>query len=166
MIKLIDVLNSPDLVINYSQEQWQVLLAQANSSNLIGRLNYFLKIKNIQVPDYVSWHLKSAEIIADRQKQQALREVYELNKVLGNTHCNLTFLKGSAYIVRNLPCSNGPNFCGYRCISHQRLFSSSRVSLEDAALVERRKLMIMMNNITVNGCMRYLHYSMLSAVLY
>lgn len=110
MSLLISVLSSPHKLSKLDQTQWQLLLAQANVCQLVARLNYLMDQLNYSKPDYVKWHLESAYKIAEKQKKQAVVEFLEVPLALNNTSSQLIFLKGAAYIAKNLPCSYGRTF--------------------------------------------------------
>jgi hypothetical protein len=111
MSLLIKVLKSPSIVVEFTSSQWQLLLREANASQLVGRVKYLVEQQSEFIaPDYVSWHLASAYKIAEKQKKQAIIEFYEVSKALKNLNTQLVFLKGAAYIAKNLPCSFGRTF--------------------------------------------------------
>jgi hypothetical protein len=111
MSLLIKVLKSPSIVVEFTSSQWQLLLREANASQLVGRVKYLVEQQSEFIaPDYVSWHLTSAYKIAEKQKKQAIIEFYEVSKALKNLNTQLVFLKGAAYIAKNLPCSFGRTF--------------------------------------------------------
>jgi len=107
---LINVLTTPSLLASLSLSQWQILLSQATASQLVGRLDYLLKLANINPPKEVEWHLSSVTKIANKQRQQALREFKEVSTSLKKIETKLIFLKGATYIAKNLPCSHGRTF--------------------------------------------------------
>jgi len=107
---LIQVLSEPKNLQNLTISQWQTLLSQAKTSQLVGRLNYLMEIQNYTKPSYVKWHLESAYKIAEKQRKQAIVEFLEVPSTLKNSTSTLIFLKGAAYIAKNLPCSFGRTF--------------------------------------------------------
>jgi len=110
MAILIQVLSEPQLLQSLNVQQWQTLLGQATASQLVGRLNYLMDINDFTKPEYVKWHLESAYKVAEKQRQQAIVEFIEVPKALESIVTQLIFLKGSAYIAKNLPCSYGRTF--------------------------------------------------------
>jgi hypothetical protein len=107
---LIQALSTPQILSSLKQEQWQILLAQANVSQLVGRLNYLMDKHQYPKPSYVKWHLESSYKIAEKQRKQALVEFLEVPKALKALSTQLIFLKGAAYIAKQLPCSYGRTF--------------------------------------------------------
>lgn len=107
---LIQVLANPTQLANLSPQQWQDVLAESNICQLTGRLYYLLTQQKLTAPEYVQWHLESADKIAKKQRQQAIREFFEVKNALPNFQSSLIFLKGAAYIAKNLPCSFGRTF--------------------------------------------------------
>jgi len=55
-------------------------------------------------------HLNSAGIIAQRQKEQTIRELYELTELFSTDVVRVAVLKGAAYIVLKLPNHHGRTF--------------------------------------------------------
>ena len=107
---LIQVLSDPKKLQDLTKSQWQTLLSQASASQLVGRLNYLMSIHSYTKPSYVKWHLESAYKVAEKQRKQAIVEFLEVPKALKSAASQLTFLKGAAYIAKNLPCSFGRTF--------------------------------------------------------
>lgn len=110
MSLLISLLSNPNELKALSQLQWQQVLKEANASQLVGRVKYLCDVENVTPPPRVIWHLDSAFKVAEKQRKQAVREFYELSKVLDRNNTSTTFLKGAAYIAKNLPCSHGRTF--------------------------------------------------------
>ncbi|AEP30616.1 nucleotidyltransferase family protein [Brumicola nitratireducens] len=107
---LISLLSTPDKLKTLSDAQWQQVLKEANASQLVGRLKYLCDVESVTPSARVIWHLDSAYKIAQKQRKQAEREFYELAKALHGLNTSTIFLKGAAYITKNLPCSNGRTF--------------------------------------------------------
>lgn len=107
---LIQVLSNPSTLSSLNKDQWQILLAQANTSQLVGRLNYLMEHFKYPKPSYVKWHLESAYKIAEKQRKQAIVEFLEVPRSLNKITSQLIFLKGAAYIAKKLPCSFGRTF--------------------------------------------------------
>lgn len=110
MAILIRILSNPNLLPTLNKNQWQILLAQANTSQLVARLNYLMDLHQYEKPNYVKWHLESAYKIAEKQRKQAVVEFLEVPRSLDKVASQLVFLKGAAYIAKNLPCSFGRTF--------------------------------------------------------
>ncbi len=107
---LVQALSKPYILSTLNQNQWQILLAQANVCQLVGRLNYLMDVHEYSKPSYAKWHLESAYKIAEKQRKQALVEFLEVPRALKSISSQLTFLKGAAYIAKKLPCSFGRTF--------------------------------------------------------
>ena len=107
---LIQILSNPSLLSSLNQSQWQIVLAQASTSQLVARIDYLMDFHQYKKPMYVKWHLESAYKIAEKQRKQALVEFLEVPHALKNASSQLIFLKGAAYIAKNLPCSFGRTF--------------------------------------------------------
>lgn len=110
MSLLIQILSEPQRLRKLDKSQWQMLLAQANVCQLVGRLNYLMDLHGYTKPSYVKWHLESAYKIAEKQRKQAIVEFLEVPAALKAMSAQLIFLKGAAYIAKKLPCSYGRTF--------------------------------------------------------
>jgi len=110
MSLLIQILSEPQRLLKLDKIQWQMLLAQANVCQLVGRLNYLMDLYHYAKPSYVKWHLESAYKVAEKQRKQAIIEFLEVPNALKSISSQLIFLKGAAYIAKKLPCSFGRTF--------------------------------------------------------
>ncbi|MEW6990586.1 nucleotidyltransferase family protein [Colwelliaceae bacterium 6441] len=118
---LISVLKNHKITEAFTHQEWQLLLSEARAANLIGRVAYVLLNQNdVEIPKSVALHLQSALIISQKQKQQAIHEIREFSKL--STQFDITYLKGVAYIIHDLP------------ISHGRIFSDIDLLLPKASL--------------------------------
>jgi hypothetical protein len=107
---LVQALSKPQILSKLDKNEWQTLLAQANTCQLVGRLNHLMDIHGYPKPTYAKWHLESAYKIAEKQRKQAIVELLEVPSALKSLSNSLTFLKGAAYIAKELPCSYGRTF--------------------------------------------------------
>jgi hypothetical protein len=107
---LLNVFSQPEQYKTLSTQQWQDIICQASASQLLGRLTFYIDRYKIDIPSDVEWHLRSAEKIANKQRLQTVREFHEVTKALPRYANSLVFLKGSAYIAKDLPCAYGRTF--------------------------------------------------------
>lgn len=109
---LIQFLINPSVIKSFQINDWQKLIEQARSHNLLGRCYYLIQ-KNALLtltPDYALWHLESVYKLSQRQKINTFREVDEVIKILKKNDISPTFLKGAAYCILNTHCSQGRIF--------------------------------------------------------
>lgn len=119
----------PQMSVELTLRQWDLLIRQARHANLLGRLAAILMAADLleQVPAAPRAHLDSALTVARRQKQAVRWEVERIAQALIAVDTPIVLLKGAAYILAELPTAEG------------RLFSDvdilvSKSSLEDVEL--------------------------------
>ena len=108
-ILLTQLLNSPGLSINLSDEAWDIVIPQARNTALLGSL--YARLDNAglldKIPEKVSRHMLSAFRVHEKQQQNLMYEVKWLTRALSECDGRLILLKGAAYIVASLPVSAG-----------------------------------------------------------
>lgn len=106
------VLEKPSAVGQFSLQQWDLLIRQARHANLLGRIASVLAERNMyeKIPAQPRAHLEAALLVAERQKQAVQWEVNRIAQALKNLSVPIIFLKGSAYVISQLPTSNGRLF--------------------------------------------------------
>ena len=107
-VLLIDVLLNPSLSAGLSLVQWDLLVRQARRANLLARLAHGLE--GLPVPDPARPHLDAALLLAQRQREQALREASYIREALSGCEGPLVLLKGAAYLSTGLAASRGRMF--------------------------------------------------------
>lgn len=95
------VLKQLDLIKNFNEAEWDLLIRQARASILLARLYELIKQKNIDsyIPDRPLAHFNANIVKTKRQQQQVIYEVSELDLVFAKYKIPATFLKGAAYVV-------------------------------------------------------------------
>lgn len=118
------VLANPRLTEDLGLGDWDLLLRQARAANLLARLAASLAERNLleTVPEQPRQHLHSALIYADAQTRAVRREVAYLAQELNSIGIELVLLKGTAYVMADLPASKGRRFADIDIlVPHERL---------------------------------------------
>ena len=105
------ILRNPEASISLSLADWDLLLRQARSSNLLARIHSILKKQNLieLVPPKPREHLEWTRVIAERQIKAVHWEVTMIRKALANLG-PIILLKGAAYVMAKLPPAQGRLF--------------------------------------------------------
>lgn len=105
-------LRDPLATLSYRLPQWEALIPQARSANLLGKLSTHLdEAKALDaVPAAPRAHLRAALAEADAQRESVRREIEYLRVALAETDADVVLLKGSAYLIAGLPASRGRMF--------------------------------------------------------
>lgn len=111
-ILLIQALCHPSSIIGLPLDEWDLLLRQARSAGLMARLAAVLKSAGLfdHVPSQPIRHLESALVVARAHKRVVRWEVSCLSQALATVETPLVMLKGAAYVLANLPASEGRIF--------------------------------------------------------
>ncbi|WP_448250070.1 nucleotidyltransferase domain-containing protein [Thalassotalea agariperforans] len=111
-MNIITIIKSPKLVQNLDNKNWELVISQAKSSGLLGRLYYIFKQQNLltYIPDSVIWHLESDYTISKHLRISCRREFFEITQALSNKNITPIFLKGAMYALRELPVCFGRRF--------------------------------------------------------
>ncbi|REL37069.1 nucleotidyltransferase domain-containing protein [Thalassotalea euphylliae] len=109
---LIKFLSTPTEVGAWRPEQWQQLIEQSYYTGMLARV-YAMLIKRqlfCHVPNEMKWHFESANKVFIAHRDDAVREVEKINNTLGMVGITPVYLKGSAYLLEKLTCSEGRLF--------------------------------------------------------
>ena len=92
--------------------QWEVVLGQARQSQLLARLaSHHVDLAWLPiVPGPVRPHLESGMRLAERQQHEVRWEVHCIARALRHVAVPVVLLKGSAYLIANLPPARGRLF--------------------------------------------------------
>jgi hypothetical protein len=95
----------PSRVQGLAPAQWDLLVRQGRTSNLLARLADLLAQRGLLdgVPEAPRRHLQSAQRIAERQRLVTRWEVECIRRALAGATRQLTLLKGAAYVMAELP---------------------------------------------------------------
>ncbi len=102
---LIDPLTMPALGL----AQWDLLIRQARSADLLGQLAARCAAQGLmhQIPEQPKRHLESAAIVARRQQCELRREVALIEEALARVGVAVVLLKGAAYAMGGLRSAQG-----------------------------------------------------------
>ncbi len=109
---LTDTLCRPSTASHYSAAEWDLLLRQARAANLLAQLGVRLEqcSEQMEIAHSVARHLRSARLIVKRQNNAIRWEVSLLQHALHDLAVPVVLLKGAAYVLADLPNSNGRLF--------------------------------------------------------
>lgn len=104
--------DSPSPPAARGPREWENLLAQARQARLIARLamHYMDRIGLAALPDGSRPHLESGVRLAERQQHEVRWEVDCIARALRDLDTPVVLLKGSAYLMANLPPARGRLF--------------------------------------------------------
>jgi hypothetical protein len=112
----IDVLRSllrqPKMARELTLAEWDILVRQARSADLLGRVAVLLDEFNLLgvVPPAPRLHFDSALVLAAAQARAVRREVEHIADALAPLGDRVVLLKGAAYLLANLPAARGRMF--------------------------------------------------------
>lgn len=103
---------SPDQRPDLNHREWETLLGQARQARLIARLaaHHFDQNWMDEIPIGPRPHLESALRLADRQQHEVRWEVDCIRRALRGINAPVVLLKGTAYLMTNLPAARGRLF--------------------------------------------------------
>ena len=102
-------MTNPHVVSSLTLRDWDVLIRQARSSAVLGRLHAVLE--EAQIIDHVPMpprnHLEAARVVAGSQERVIRWEVYCIRRALARVETEFVLLKGAAYVLSGLPFARG-----------------------------------------------------------
>ncbi|MDO9188773.1 MAG: nucleotidyltransferase family protein [Sulfurimicrobium sp.] len=109
---VLQAFRQPDLLISLSLADWDLLLRQARSANLLARLHVVLDERGLleKVPQQPREHLEWSHATAERHTQAVRWEVSLIRKALAKAGVPIILLKGAAYVMAKLPSARGRLF--------------------------------------------------------
>ncbi len=110
--RVIAALRNPEPLAEMSLAEWDVLVRQARSADLLARIGGLLDERGMleQVPAAPRAHLTSAIHLASAQQDEVRREVAHIMDALHALAVPVVLLKGSAYVLAALPAALGRTF--------------------------------------------------------
>lgn len=108
MTPLIEVLREPRVLASLGLPQWELLIRQARSADLLSRLAHLADLD--AVPAAPRAHLVAARILWEAQEEAVRREVWQIRQALARTGVEVILLKGAAYVYAGLPAARGRVF--------------------------------------------------------
>jgi hypothetical protein len=112
MIPLVAALRDPQVLPSWPLPQWELLLRQARSADLVSRLAALLEDLGLlgKVPPAPRNHLLAGRTVWHAQEEAVHREVAQVRKALAPTGADIILLKGAAYLYAGLPAARGRTF--------------------------------------------------------
>jgi Uncharacterised nucleotidyltransferase len=109
---LSSTLRSPDAITRFSMGEWDLLVRQARCTGLLARVHHILAQHKLieTIPAVVRWHFDAAATLAAKQQLAVRWEVGKIRAALDGLTLPLLLLKGSAYVMANLPAATGRLF--------------------------------------------------------
>ena len=114
-----------------SLADWDLLIRQARSADLLARLAVLLENKGLldTVPQQPKAHLESALVLASAQSTAVLREIEQVRLTLASLELPLILLKGGAYLAADLPAAQGRLFSDLDILVPQEQLAAVEASL-------------------------------------
>ncbi len=102
-------LRQPEAVPAWPLRDWELVIRQGRSANLLGRLAALLEERGLldAVPAAPRAHLEAARIVCRAQQEAVRREVAFVRKALLRAGVEGILLKGAAYMYGGLPAARG-----------------------------------------------------------
>lgn len=109
---VVAALRDPSRVARLGPSDWDVLIRQARSADLLARIAGLAAERGIagSIPSAPGVHLESARILASAQHDEVRREVAHIMAALEPLAVPAVLLKGAAYLLAGLPASLGRTF--------------------------------------------------------
>src|SRR3569832_2379833 len=105
-------LRSPDSVTRFSMGEWDLLVRQARSAGLLARVRHVLAQHQLTeaIPAVARLLFYAASTLAAKQQLAVRWEVDKIRTALKGLAFPFMLLKGSAYVMANLPAASGRLF--------------------------------------------------------
>lgn len=109
---LLKALREPGAMATFDESTWDLVVRQATSARLLGRLGALARQSEIEarIPTAVQRHLSAALSIAEQQQRAVRWEVVQLERALEDLPGPVLLLKGAAYAAADLPPATGRLF--------------------------------------------------------
>ena len=109
---VLQVFRHPERLTELTLADWDLLLRQATSANLVASICALLDEADLleQVPLQAREHLEWSRTLAERHIQAVHWEVRQIQKALANIDTPVILLKGAAYVEAKLPPYRGRLF--------------------------------------------------------
>lgn len=108
--RLIDLLRHPDSTNNFPPADWSEIISVARAANLAGTLRERLRTSRASPPTGAQRHLDGIAQLSERQRESVHWEAHQLASALKDLAIPVVLLKGSAYVLGELPVSIGRLF--------------------------------------------------------
>ncbi len=129
---LIQVLQEPAIIRHFNASDWNVLLRQASSAKMPARLAYHLKAADLinAVPDKILNHINSEQVKVAHLHTQVHQEVQALNQLFNKLDIKAIYLKGTAYLLADLPLAQGRFFSDIDILLNQDEIAKVEIALK------------------------------------
>jgi hypothetical protein len=109
---VLQAFRQPDALTTLSLTDWDLLVRQARTANLLASLHALLQRRGLigQIPPQPREHLEWSQVIAERHHEEVQREVGLIRKALADIGVAIILLKGAAYVMAKLPHAEGRLF--------------------------------------------------------
>jgi len=106
------VLGEPARLLQLGLPEWDLLVRQARSADLLARIAALLDKRALlgRVPAGPRAALNAAQILASAQQDEVRREVAHVSNALRSLSVPVVLLKGAAYLMAGLPSALGRTF--------------------------------------------------------
>jgi len=110
--QLTPVLRQPERLAALGHAEWDLLVRQARSADLLPRLCILLAEQDRldAVPERPRTHLLATKVVAEKHAQQVRWEIHRIRHAIAPTGVPLLLLKGAAYLAAGLPPARGRLF--------------------------------------------------------
>ncbi|WP_114327589.1 nucleotidyltransferase domain-containing protein [Candidatus Colwellia aromaticivorans] len=129
---LVKVLKSPKIIKSFNSKDWNLLLRQASSANMLARLAYTFNNHGLMnaVPDKILNHFNSDQVKVAHLHTQVNQEVQELNQLFNKLDIKAIYLKGTAYLLADLPLAQGRFFSDIDLLLNQSDIAKVEIALK------------------------------------
>lgn len=109
---LINALTTPSVMCELSTTEWDLLIRQAKTANLLAHLAVLLSEESLNegIPAAPMRHLTAARMITERNQAAVRWEISQLQEALYDLAIPIVVLKGAAYVIADLALSRGRFF--------------------------------------------------------
>lgn len=129
---LIKVLQSPEIISNFNAKAWNLLLRQASSAKMLAQLACHFNSHNLisAVPEKILNHINSEQVKVAHLHTQVNQEVQALNQLFNKLAIKAIYLKGTAYLLADLPLAQGRLFADIDILLNKNDIAKVEVSLK------------------------------------
>src|SRR5947209_7150415 len=112
VISLLQVFAQPELLPSLTLHSWDLVLRQARAAGLMARLAYVIEARGWggSIPAEVQRHLSAERLLSDKLARDVERELDRMVAVLQPANITIVALKGTAYVIGELPPAPGRLF--------------------------------------------------------
>ncbi len=129
---LIKVLQSPKIINNFNVKEWNLLLRQASSAKMLARLAQCFNACNLMgaVPEKILKHINSEQVKVAHLHTQVNQEVQALNQLFNKLAIKAIYLKGTAYLLADLPLAQGRFFSDIDILLNENDIAKVEIALK------------------------------------